>query len=1070
MEVPEASGHWYLKLLKRAQVPKEVHEDSLQALKSCNIDSYKALVKAYGSRTHQGVDFGLADLKIPMGNRARLVEILQCPSVPTTLEETRVCAELSRLVHNTEGDIMKEGQLFQKQRKPNLFLHAKCPKSNQKYLLCVLRLSKRPCLFVAFAGAGDTGDWTKNLTTCTVSDWGVGGRVHGGFVERSLCLKFHFVHRMAEQLGCEAVIFTGHCLGGAVSHLSCLWALRQGEFKRLNIPICSVAFAAPLVVCEEVVKEVDQRGWSHQFLNIVNEDDPVPQLLTLTASLGEVYKALASLPNHKDIGASLNEALGCLSDSKTMSALLLECTMSPHMSDALQKLAALPLEEYVVNMFDIYNPLGTCVFIETSDGKQYKCSWSQGTDVMEQLGPASFMEHRIRVGSVTSDNLQKHKVCAYKSVLQHPAVTKFLDVPLDIYPVDVRSFLPGKAPASSSSSQITIPVCIETVKVWLNNDEDSVVYGIGGRHLDLLGAAGVEVWSGSCFEVARELAISSPGDTSLQLKQAGHQQAQKLMESKRLRFRPDAGECIVFDMVEADFLHFNEMPTLTRDEELQVNRHFLRRALKQAWLMKHYADDDRLLDLVRKLDKLDEGHFHLAKHVRNASTDPAEALCRIGEGDEGEQVIAEFQGWICPPDGLQLLSKSKLVTRGVVTVASLTGVTACLLMSGGLSLLIPALPHTGGFGTASGFVGLGGFLRWFFSNDRLPQLYDKMLTVYLEESGGSILQRALTFNEFKKEEHLIQCVEARKQNGNPVWIERGRFTDLLQSGLDEVNKRYEAIKLVHEIKKVALIPIVFVSGPANSGKTTLVSQLLMCPELEQQAGFQQKERTTKVQAHKWGNGALVIDTPGLDAAQSSLVRKFEAGACAARAYVYIRSYQGLEQQDDLKNIVVTMDQSSSSSPHVLILLNHVIEKRRLATGDVLSRDQLLTIKDQMLTNLKTEYQHAHTLLWAETALANLPGLFHSKFANVEICFADLSRTHEEIDTVASDIKDLVLDAQGVAAWCERVLDPKGESSNLHSAVQTVNWSQWVEKCKAARRRRLQEEERQLQLIMQTRHF
>jgi hypothetical protein len=79
----------------------------------------------------------------------------------------------------------------------------------------------------------------------------------------------------------------------------------------------------------------------------------------------------------------------------------------------------------------------------------------------------------------------------------------------------------------------------------------------------------------------------------------------------------------------------------------------------------------------------------------------------------------------------------------------------------------------------------------------------------------------------------------------------------------------------------------------------------MSPELEQGAGYMQECRTQGVNAHKWGQGALVIDTPGLDAAQDELVGKFRAGACAAKAYVYIRSYQGLEQGDDVKNIVVT---------------------------------------------------------------------------------------------------------------------------------------------------------------------
>ena len=350
---------------------------------------------------------------------------------------------------------------------------------------------------------------------------------------------------------------------------------------------------------------------------------------------------------------------------------------------------------------------------------------------------------------------------------------------------------------------------------------------------------------------------------------------------------------------------------------------------------------------------------------------------------------------------------------------------------------------------------MGFVMAYLVSDDGLPAQYNEMLTMFLEEAGCA-LHSCLAFlrnDEFGKEKRLIELVEAGMVGGVLTWADNGRFAGLTCSGLQKVNRRYEAIKIIHRIKEAMCIPAVFVSGPANSGKTTLVSQLLMSAEVEEGAGYTQECRTRQVTAHKWGRAALIIDTPGMDAAQSELEGKFRAGACAAQAYVYIRSFQGLEQKDDVKNIVVTLDQAASRSPHVLILLNFVIEKRKLARGRCLSREELLKIKKNMLTNIRDEFSKTVTEKFNRTRMRVFSAIFDSKFSNVQIMFADLSRTREEINSVAGDISDLVLDAHGVANWCQKVLDPKAENEHVKRAVEKVSWTKWVKECDAADQRR-----------------
>lgn len=641
----------------------------------------------------------------------------------------------------------------------------------------------------------------------------------------------------------------------------------------------------------------------------------------------------------------------------------------------------------------------------------------------------------------------------YNLMLGHPPVKKFLNVPVPSEPsrsVSSGSFLSD----SPTSSAFDLRVQVLHVKVFLDNDRSEVLYGIVGKNLDLLGPAGMELYCGDRFEVARDILPNLQEDTFLTLVQQGLDQGRKLQESKRLRFRPDVGQVMEFPLNSMDFLSPNTVDmSFARDMELRFDKNFVRRALQQAWLMHHFAGDTQLLQEMVKLDKL--GVFGLMSHYHESNANASEALCRIGEGEDAKKLIQKMLDWICPPGGLKLPTKMGNAKRGVLTVAAFAGMGAAVYYTGGLSLLLPSLfPATGGWLTG-GVSSTGLVMAYLVSDDGLPAQYNEMLTVFLEEAGCSLAlcPAFLRNDEFEKEKRLIELVEARKVGGVLKWVDNGRFAGLTRSGLQEVNRRYEAFKIIHRIKETMCMPTVFVSGPANSGKTTLVSQLLMSPEVEEGAGYTQECRTRQVTPHKWGQAALIIDTPGLDAAQAELEGKFRAGACAAQAYVYIRSFQGLEQVDDVKNIVVTLDQAASRSPHVLILLNQVMEKRRLATGRHLSREELLKIKKTMFANIIEEFSKTVTQKFDRTRMSVFSAIFDSKFSHVQIMFADLSRTREEIDSVAGDISDLVLDARGVATWCQKVLDPKAENGHLKRAVEKVNWTKWSQECEIVKQRK-----------------
>ncbi|CAE7495530.1 CRYZ [Symbiodinium sp. CCMP2456] len=1071
MPHPTHGFEWYLEMLSKAGTPEDLHERSLKRLKECGIQSRKDLVKAHLSRRRNGRDFGLADLEIPTEHRDNLIAILKKPSLPADHQETMVCNSLSSFVYTPAGEDTDAIARFKERHKPLLFLHAQCPETSQKYICCVVNPSGRLCLFVAFAGTHTGPDRTTNLSLSPVSEPKLGGKVHGGFLERCRCLKFQFIHRMVEHFGCDAIIFTGHSLGGAVSHLSCLSAKRLEEFARLEIRICSVVFGAPLCVCEQVAKDVARQGWTDSFVNIVNLDDPVPRLLNLTESLAELCRSGSELLG--DAADIVKQVVSCLMGSEGVVTLLTKFFMTDALSSRLKQLIEHPASRRLAKMVDVYRSIGVYIFIESSHDDQYECSWSEGLDVLRHLGPAKLLNDRVSLSGFTSDSIRRHDIDSYQVVLRAvadfldvdvaPAVADFLDVGVAPALERLGSFLSEGSGTSGTNPDLTVQV--HCVKVCLDEEGQSVVYGVVGKNLDLLGKAGIELDCDGQYVAATATSMLLQTDTALKLHQEGVQQADKLKLSKRLRFRPDVGQSIDYDLHAHDFVTDTAALTaVAADEELCFDKKLIRRMMKLAFLAEHYLGNTKLMELVCQLDSLGPGgSFGLAQHLMKAKRDPAEALCLIAEGEDAHAMIAEVHDMICPPGGLQLASTSKWWARGIFTVAGFAAIGLSMWWSGGLSLLVPAIfPSTGGYLSATCSISATAGIHYMLSDDRLPGQYNTMLDVYLEESGLTIKEspELLVATEFAKEKILLGRVEAAKREKRSVW--KGRFADLRPSALKKIDSTLDAIKIIHDSKGVASVPMVFISGPANGGKTTLVSQLLMSPEVAHGAGYNIESRTTQVQARVWGEGAFVIDTPGLDAAQKDLMRKFEAGTCTAKAYVYIRTFQGPEQQDDLRNLLVTLDQASSQKPHILILLNQVIDRRRQADGTELSVDELMDIKHSFLSNLKDEYEKKRTSQYRGTKMESfLARYFSGRFSNVLVRFADLSRSREAIKSVAPDLEDHILDARGVAEWCQNVLDPKRTNSSLDRSVNDIDWTRW------AMQRRAYEEEWRKEQAAQT---
>jgi len=282
----------------------------------------------------------------------------------------------------------------------------------------------------------------------------------------------------------------------------------------------------------------------------------------------------------------------------------------------------------------------------------------------------------------------------------------------------------------------------------------------------------------------------------------------------------------------------------------------------------------------------------------------------------------------------------------------------------------------------------------------------------------------------------------------------GGLSDLTEYSENLLKNRIEAIKLIHVMKQAMQKHIVSICGPANSGKTTLISQLLMNPEIQQLSGYELQQRTTGVIVRELCPDTFIIDSPGLDAAQYELMKKFElSSALLGTAYVYIRLWQGPEQRDDMETVLKILELSGQESPHVLIVLNKVIANREDALGRPLERAALLGICDRFKSELRELHRQRNCVdelreddnLW-EWCRSKLQEMVERRCKNVTVVLGDLRYSRADITSKAPDIHDLIYDAAKIAEWCAMVVNPAGTHTSLHEHVRSVDYSQWAERC------------------------
>jgi len=941
-----------------------------------------------------------------------------------------------------------------------------CTEKGQKYCLSIVERNGEVVLFCAFAGTHLPGDWeTTNLKILhQTDDEHVGAPCHAGFLQRAVDVPLEGIERLAVEQGVSNIVFCGHSLGGSVSHLCLvrwLFGLKSTNFAQDSV--VSLGFGSPFFGGDEMLDHIKKHGWLPCFITLVNGNDPVPWLMNMAANM------LVSTV------------------SAAFSALLTACTgFLCEERPSIQKLATVsrqleclpsPLTSEEVDTYGAYVPIGHYVLFPPDDGQVQLNLDTQKTNFW--VGPPKLLHDcpSIITGLQNKNSVAHHHLVAYQSIFQArkkdmKGVWAKEDFSLP------RLMDSGESKPILLKSEHLAPMIYDIWCETFSNHHGqpvSRIYNICGLNLDFCGGnAAVSVdleqsdtlWSQGKFLITRRnksVLVLEQNLASTKAKQALLPQEDIQIEVRSDVVVSPGGSCRASGTLHRKHCRSLSLP---QSELRFYGGQFFIDTQQEAWIMAKLFHDDRLTkELSILATKLKQRFWDIRNTDYLELDDECGALEDIiGNPRQKNAALKSIYSTVVPPDGILVRTKSNfwlgigigaaslLLGGGVIALGGL-GVIGGLVGSGG-SL-------TGGYGTASLLVssGLGtGFFafRHRFRSDYSVMLEDLVKTFTgIQPQGLSELElEAALFTSVEIYDEVKECLPA---TGIPT------LRDYDEKSQVQILERVDVIRSIHAIKKIrASATIITVCGPRDSGKTTLMSQLLQDPKLALSTGRRGgQQETRQVTPYKLQGitGYALLDTPGLTGPEEKIRDKFvHAALNLSSVFVYIRRYDGLPTETDVETITRILQRAScSNQPKVLICLNQGLrDLTRDAIGDLSDSnfaDEVSAelLKKEWLSRLNElkdgseNYLHRVKMLWSRS--------------RIDVEFVELDGDSEYELRLSTDPRTKgVWTTSSIGRWISNMTQQENDSAwnSLQNHLGSFSYQVWKEGVLECRRQRREE--------------
>lgn len=816
-----------------------------------------------------------------------------------------------------------------------------CTLSGQKYVIAICEKDGSRVLFCSFAGSHLEGDWENtNLDIAhTVNEEEVGVSVHQGFENRSKSIPLEGVKRIALQNEVSQIVFCGHSLGGAVAHITRLrWlfgyvASNRDEFGKDNV--ISIGIGAPFFGGSDLRRHLQKHdGWFDGFITVVNGDDPIPRIMNLATAVDQISGHITRL----------------------MISTCISYLTNP--SQALHEKLLIQLQKTKKKQTDylkLYCPVGQYLLFDTDGNAEVK----KDVDTLTmRLGAAQLFQKSpsLLKGVINHDSLAHHHINAYRKIMEESA-NNGAQLYANSFPQSNTLTNIQKIEPKCLLPEIHHLMC-ETFTS--HSKQANRIIKIIGKNLDFVELNGVDIdkdnfdpmWSST---VRKDNILTRRSEGELIISQEINP---NLKRNGKIVSRPNGdvkvlvvsqivaettGPAQVEDVLSPD--RCADPLTISGDEVSFYGGQFFLDTQQHCWILKEKCNNRSLEEKMKTLKRLVKKHCNIPDSVFLDMNRGWRKLEDVGfPMSDGNQRVDnglyrtfrnDLFKWIVPPNGLPIQSTVQQVT-GLTIIAGSLLLGGGIISVGGLGVVGGLIgvggSATGGYGTAW-LIGSAGFVIAECLKSRASSEYCTMLRDMIKVYTGRTQE---SLPEMDLERVLVQAA-----NNYHEFRSSGRLSNTRQKGITvfhectiesqrKIQERVELIEVINDIKKERLkLKVVSVCGPRDSGKTTLVSQLLHDPKLALKAGFRGGEEETKsvtVYNFQDVSNHVILDTPGLTGTNRIIRDKFSKSALnLSSTFIYIRPYEGLPTEIDVETVSTILNfAANSEKAKILICLNSCV--------------------------------------------------------------------------------------------------------------------------------------------------
>lgn len=985
-------------LLAMAGCPREDIDAVVKGLQDCHVMSVGQLRVSLEAGQELS-DYGIHG--VPWKAKFKTLLLKSQPEIACSHYEAVLASDAAALAYRLEGNKFEE---FKEKHRPLLLQSLQCRRSGQKYVISVAKQSTSVILVVAFAGTHAQGDWPTNLNVSVASKTTIGGGAHCGFAHRAeSALKEYGLHRVLVNFGCNTVLLAGHSMGGAVAHLAGCILRRSTQFN--SVKVLSVAFGSPFCVTRDLAETIQaRRGWEAHILTVVNVGDPVPSLLNITATIRCARDDSAKLWEEASQLASMLAGASEGPDSKS--------TAMQRMVDALKGAVPNPDTQFMKDKLDVYFPIGAYIFFDRTRQSAYS---SKATYVKEDLSGAKlFRDKWSLLGLINHDGLVRHSMDDYLQMVTSESFTKLLQVPAR------RSLdhLESVKVSNTESLAFSVDSASYTVE---DRTKKTLRFHLAGEGLDFVDPSGVQLKG-----IANVMSIIPIH-----------------MKNAYLVFEVAVGE-IPVGSITIDIHSDVNVPVLTSKAVLlscetsdggdavlpEFDDKFIARMLKAAALRRVYGHDDELLQLLGKLDDMypqhtvnDDGMRSPRKFVDFSTSRDVEF---VGRGAETKEHIDQFYSWFLPDCGHPLTTKGR--RAGIIIIGS-----GAILLSGGLAGYASALAAA---------LGVGG-VAYAFGQVRMKAKYNDLLIDLHSWSGNTYPFVAPSQQDRLEKAVLVVLSKQEQDHGKDKMFTAPWHSEATEGSKKTLAKLYGTVQIIHSLKKAFGRSVcIAVCGPQNAGKTLLVSQLMMKPEISK-SGSGHHTHTSSTVVYCWAPNVYIMDTPGLTSYEASLREIFgEGGGMVSTIFIYMRTFAKPDMAD-AEVVHKLLSSSAVMSPHILVCLNRCLGSLvDGATGTYLPKADLDKILD-VAPMQKAARQLAQDSGYVALLKEKFSPWHTNAWSNVKVVMSELGTYSDETPPVPSDVRKLIWDCSAIAAWMRGII---GRSPGDYPAVDRDTWQTKYNEC------------------------